>query len=406
MTETAQQEAATSIEIETPTVEDQLSADASRSAPPQVESEVPAEPEKAPAYDDGRAALAEKFKRTRVDREAPVPATGDFSDPAQMYGQVAVQPAEPEPPVEQEQSPAPPPNLKLRVRGVEREVSRDEAMRLASEATGENDLSGLTDAQIVRFAQMGAAGESYLNESRQFMETARTRVNVSRQHPDAIDPAPPATEPEPEADDTTTVDPLEQAIEQIQFGDPKEARARLGATIAEAAAKAVQQATVSDRVRQDIVNDLRAHDDFVKNHADVSSDPIASSVIRDGLLNGYREDLIKIGVPAEKIPTDMTSLANHHRQYKLQGQPVRQVATLLDAAYQRFVDWRGGSRQEQPQMPSSQTRVNVNRDERRMAIPQQPSRASVQPMTPQQATGKNSRHDAVIAAQKARGQAI
>lgn len=385
------------IEVHNGAAEDAAQTDQSLSPPPPPadnQDEQPPQEQKKPAYDDGRAALAAKFNRTRADKEPPVPSTGDYTDPTQTYGQVAKAPTPPvePPPVEEPEHKPEPQKFKVKVRGEERELTQEE---------------------LVAAAQKALAGDSYLEDARQVLETTKTRVQVSRQHPDENPPAPASTDEPvtPPDDGTTPADPLEEAIEQIQYGDPKEAKAKLSATIARAAAEAVQQATGLTRVREDIANDLRAHDEFAKKNADLASDPIAVSVIRDGLLTGYRDDLLKIGVPAENIPTDPAQLANHHRHYKLQGQPVRQVSVLLEAAAERLTQWRGGTPRKEPN-PSpaqAQTRidVNVNRDERRMAIPQQPTRANVQPsMTQPQQQGQRSRSDAVRAAQRARGQAI
>ena len=356
-------------------------------------------PEAPPIQDGGRSAIAERFKKLRSDKEPPVETTGDFVHPSQTYGQIA---AEPEPQPQNE----PQRRMKLKVRGEEREVDREEAIRMAKVVTSD-DVSMLNDDQLTRLAQIGAAGQSYLEDTKQVLETTRQRVQVSRQHPDA-QPAPTATDQDDPGDQQHPADPVEKIIEELQYGDPKEVGPKLRTTIAEIAADAIKQATVTDRVQQDIANDLRAHDEFVKKHADLASDPIAASVIRDQLLNGYRDDLRKIGVPDEAIPSDPTLLAKHHRHYKLEGQPVRQVSQLLNEAAENLQKWRGGTPRSEPApQPQSETRVNVNRDDRRMAIPHQPTRANVQPaMNAPTQPGPKSRHDAVRAAQMARGQAV
>lgn len=379
-------------------------------APPSGDAPQPREEIKPEiVQEDGRAAIAARFKKLRSDKEPGVDTTGDFIHPSQTYGQVAVEP-EPEAPKEP-QGDAPPAKITLKVRGEQREVDRDEALRLARVVVGnDEDVSSLSNEQITRLAQIGAAGQSYLDDTKQVLETTRTRVQVSRQHPDAPESAPTANQQDEPDDRQHPDDPIEALVNDLQFGDPKEAGPKLRTTIAEIAADAVKQATVTDRVQQDVANDMRAHDEFVKKYADLASDPIATSVIRDQLMNGYREDLRKIGVPEENIPSDPTALANHHRHYKLQGQPVRQVAQLLNHAAETYQNWRGGTPRTEatPQSPSEpRVEVNLNRDDRRRAIPQQPTRANVQPqMTAPQQQGPRSRHDAVKEAQRARGQAV
>lgn len=363
-----------------------------------------------PIGDGGRADIAKRFKANRGDKEKPVEATGDFSDPAQTYGTVALQEQDDQPErQEQRQEQQPAAKLKLKVRGEEREVERDEAIRLAKVVTGNDDVEGLNDDQITRLAQIGAAGQSYLDDTRQVLETTRQRVQVSRQHQDEPRPAPQATETNDNDDDgDTNADPVKNLVKEIQYGDPDQAAERLRTTMTEFAKDAVKQVSSDTRVQEDVRNDLRAHDEFVKKHADLASDPIAQTVIRDGLMNGYRDDLRKIGVPEDQIPTDPSALANHHRQYKLQGQPVRSVAKLLDDAAERLTTWRGGEvRREPTPQPKTerQVHVNVNRDTRREAIPQQPTRSNVQPLPAANANrGQPDRSAAVAKAKAARGQ--
>ncbi|WP_213287586.1 hypothetical protein [Bradyrhizobium sp. sGM-13] len=366
----------------------------------------PQEPKEESIQDGGRSAIAERFKKLRADKEPPVETTGDFIHPSQTYGQVAADQRQPEPPPAPE--PQAPRKMKLKVRGEEREVERDEAVKMAKVVAGDEDVSNLSDEQLTRLAQIGAAGQSYLEETKQVLETTK-RVQVSRQHPDAPQPAPLATEQDNPDSQQHPADPVAEIVEQLQYGDPKEVGPKLRSTIADIVTDAVKQVTVNDRVQQDVANDLLAHDDFVKKNAELAADPRATKFIRAELLDGYRDDLLKIGVPEEKIPTDPTHLANHHRHYKLQGHPVRTVSKLLEDAATSLREFRGTPRTEPSPQPKPEPRVdvNLNRDARRMAIPHQPTRANVQPaLTQPTQQGPKSRHDAVRQAQIARGQAV
>jgi hypothetical protein len=362
--------------------------------PPPADATGPAEPPKPEIIEaDPRAAIAARFKKVRVDKEPGIDATGDFNDPSQTYGQVA---KTEEPQVDEQQptqqEPPAPAKRKLKVNGQEKEY---------------------TDEEVIALAQKAAAGDDYLeqakqrfNEARQVLET--TRVHVSRQNP-AEEPATPATE----TDDGTTgqqnpADPLKEAIEQIQYGDPDKAKEVLGKTIAEVATAAVKQVSWEDRVQADVNADLRAHDEFVKKNPELASDEIAHAVIKDQLLKGYADDLRKIGVPDDNIPSDPAKLANEHRRQKLQGASVRSVAQLLDNGAARYLERIGKPRQETaPTKPANPDRVqvNLNRDDRRRAIPQQPQRANVQPVPPAaQTSGGDARKAAVERAKQARGQ--
>lgn len=378
------------IEIENPHTEDGSQNTSGIAAPPTVAGDEPP-PREVDADganpEDQRAAIAARFKRVRVDKEPPVETTGDFLDPSQVYGQVAAQNNAPAPTQEAA------PKRKVKVNGEEREITDEEYHAAAQKA--------LAAEKILEQAK------ERLAESKRVLET--TRVHVSRQNP-AEEPAPFAAEGDNDDGQQNPADPLADVVQEIQYGDPDRAKEKLGKTIAEAAAAAVKTASYEERFTTDLKSDLLAHDEFVKKHAQYANDEVAVSVIRDGLAKGYAEDLRRIGVPEERIPYDVHQLANHHRQYKLQGQPVRSVSTLLDAAAERLMQWRGGppARSETTAPPSTDPRVEVNlhRDDRRRAIPQQPPRANVQPPQTSQtpATQQTSRHSAVQRAQAARGQ--
>lgn len=357
----------------------------------------PAEPPKPEMLEqDPRAAIAARFKKLREDKEPPVETTGDFVDPSQVYGQAGKVEEEPPAPPAAEQPPAQPTKRKLKVNGQEQEYTEEEVIALAQKAAAADDI--LEQAK------------ERLAESKRVLET--TRVHVSRQNP-AEEPAPTATETDDGDGQQNPADPLKEAIEQIQYGDPDKAKEVLGKTIAEVATAAVKQVSWEDRVQADVASDLRAHDDFVKKNEDLAKDPRAAKLIRAELLDGYAEDLRKIGVPDDKIPTDATQLANLHRGHKLRGAQVRSVSKLLEDAGNSVREFAkiGAPRQETaPQRPTNpnpeRVQVNLNRDDRRRAIPQQPQRANVQPAQTNTAPASqmDSRKAAVERAKAARGQ--
>lgn len=377
---------------------DTTSADHSLNPAPVDDNPRPADPPKPEILEqDPRAAIAARFKKLREDKEPPVETTGDFVDPSQVYGQAGKTEEPPAPPPAPEQPTAQPSKRRLKVNGQEREY---------------------TDEEVTALAQKAAAADDYLEQAKErFSEAKRvletTRVHVSRQNP-AEEPAPTATETDDGTDgQQNPADPLKEAIEQIQYGDPDKAKEVLGKTIAEVATAAVKQVSWDDRVRNDVASDLSAHDEFVKNNDDLAKDPRAAKLIRAELLDGYAEDLRKIGVPDDKIPTDATQLANLHRGHKLRGAQVRSVAKLLEDAgnsVREFAKIGAPRRETAPQTPANQNpervQVNLNRDDRRRAIPQQPQRANVQPAqaNPAPASQMDSRKAAVERAKAARGQ--
>lgn len=371
-------------------------ADRGLQAPPQgsADNDPPAPPPQDGANpDDSRAAIAARFKRVREDKEPAVEATGDFLHPSQTYGQVGADQKQPDPPPAEPEAPVPAAKRKLKVNGQEIERTQEE---------------------IDAAAQKSFAADDYLEQAKKKLKDAEqvletTRVHVSRQNP-AERPAPTAAEGDDNDGQQNPADPLKDVIQEIQYGDPDKAKDLLGKTIADAATAAARTVSSQDRVREDIAKDLLAHDEFVKKNPNLAEDEDAHDFIRSGLLRGYREDLRKIGVPDENIPTDTSQLANLHRRHKLEGKSMRSVSTLLDAAHERLTTFRGGApRAENPNpQPSAEPRVevNLNRDDRRRAIPQQPQRANVQPSQNQNqpASQQDSRKSAVQRAQAARGQ--
>jgi hypothetical protein len=391
-TEDKKKEEVVQIEVHNAAGEDNASQRHEIATPPAGDDGAP-EPKPAPppVFEDPRAAIAARFKKQRETQDTPVEAHGDHTDPTQLYGKMGAVP-EPEPPAEevvQEEPKAPEPRkIKIKVRHEERE---------------------LTEEEVIALAQKAAAGDSYLEDAKKVFETAK--VHVSRPHQDAAAPA--------KADDQTDgddpphqADDVAELVKDIQYGDPDQAAEKLRTTMRSVAEDAVKKVTIDDRVREDTARDISAFQDFVKANPDLAGDENASAVIKTNLMKGYREDLRKIGVPEETISKiTEEQLPVHHRHYKLQGQPVRQVSALLETAKKTYMDWKGGPPREEPKpspQPKTQVSVTVDRDERRRAIPHQPSRAAVPPqmMQPQKQDGQSSRSQAVVNMRKARGQIV
>jgi hypothetical protein len=121
----------------------------------------------------------------------------------------------------------------------------------------------------------------------------------------------------------------------------------------------------------------------------------------------YKEDILALGITEDQCRTT-NEIANWHRFYRMNGYEVRGTKELLETSKDRFVQWRGGSRGESNQRsttkrPAPSIQVNVQRDERRMAIPNQPTRAAV-PRRDAQTPVRQSGSDVVAAMRRQRGQ--
>ena len=342
--------------------------------------------------DEARNAIADRFKRPGV-----LPFNGDLADPEMLYGEAGRAPTlEPEPdttvvgdamPTE----PAPEKRV-LKIRGQDVE---------------------LTDQEILERARKVTSADSYLEEARKLLEEAKTikgeRAARDRQPPDGqsstqddgLDSDPQQDQGRPHAPG------LKEVIEKIQFGDPEEAASELGRFIKTAAKTEADQGHITRLFNNDLVRSQQALKDFTDANPELAKDDLASMAIERSMYALYREDILKLGVVDEaQIPTDTGVLANWHRYYRVHGQPVRSTPELLNAAKDRFVTWRG-QRAPTPQparKEAPRVNVNVDRTERRLAIPNQPTRAvaprrDVQ-QTPQRTTGS----DVVAEMRKARGQ--
>lgn len=343
--------------------------------------------------DQERLEIAKRFTASRQDPQ-DVDYHGDHNDPTQHYGAVAKgpepeQPEQPQPEPQAQPEPAPR-KIKLTVRRQEIELPEDE---------------------VIAHAQKALAADTYFDDAKRIYEDAR-RAAPSRPHPDENQPAPAAEEtiddldnpqPHPEADE------FEELVEKIQYGDKKEAAEVLRTTLTKITKQSSLEQSWEEKINNDLVSDTQTYQEFAARNAELAKDENAVAVIKKNLLDGYREDLRKIGVPEDRIPKDETVLAQHHRVYKLKGQPVRTVGQLLEDAKGRFVQWRGGApaQQKATQQPNgNRPAVNVNRSDRREAIPHQPSRAAVPPQMQRSQTpaAPTDRSEIVRRAREARGQ--
>lgn len=361
--------------------------------------ETPAEPA-APAApvrervqsDVDRASIAEKFAARRKATNEGLPFAGNVA-PALNGGNLTAETPEPEPPAAAEAAPTPeghpqgapsdskPRTVKLVVRREEREVD---------------------EAELTRLAQIGAANESYLGEARNILEEAK-RVASSRPHPGDTAPAKAAETPANPDDQSHPTDPFEDAADKIQFGEKSEVAKALRDTTMSAATTAARRVALEDRFNGDLRLSTREYNEFAAANADLLKDPITEAGLERLFQNGLREDLIKVGVPAEKIPRNPDDLINAHRVLRIQGEPVRGTKDILAASKTTFESWKGGTPAPTPQ-PATQVVVQVNRDVRRASIPQQPSRAAAPPQASAPApSAASTRSGAVSNMRRARG---
>lgn len=346
--------------------------------------------------DEKRLKMADRFKRSNDER----PFDGDFTREENLYGEVAdenladdlagTDPAEPAAaaPAQDERIHT------IKVRG--KEVK-------------------LTTAELLERASKVEAADSYLQESRDLLEQAK-QIRGPRAAPDAQ---------HPEREDGTQDDRLDQddrqptrrpgpdltaVVEKIQFGDPKEAAAELANVIRDEAGKIANEGHVARLVANDQARTKQALKAFREKYADLDKDEIAAGVI-DRQVNAILfEEIKSLGVDEAQIPRDPRVLADWHRLYRVHGHELSKPDQVLEQAKSRFDKWRGVSSEPAPAPRTKEAprvAVNVDRTQRRMAIPNQPS-AAVTPRRPAAApvTEQNSRKSAVQEMRRSRGQTV
>jgi hypothetical protein len=344
-----------------------------------------------------RDAIAARFKP-----DGDTAFDGDLTRPENLYGDAAQERLEPEPGADaligDEIKPAAPqPQMITRtVRGKPVTRSIDEWLELASKVD---------------------AADSYLEEGRSLLEDAKTlkaeRAGRDRQHPDGQ-----SSTQDDGLDATRTDGPqhpgddLGAVVEQIQFGDPKEAAKLLQGAIRKEAGKIADEGHQTRLFNNDLARSQKALADFKVANPELDADPLASRAIEQLMYDQYREDIIALGVVDEaQIPSDPRTLANWHRFYKVNGHAVRSTPDLLNKAKEKFVAWRGAppkppTTQQAPRREAPRVEINVDRDARRAAIPLQPTRA-VAPRRDAALTPKpTSDSDVVKAMRRARGQPV
>lgn len=353
--------------------------------------------------DAAREKIANRFRR-----EDSVPFDGDMTKDENLYGSVARQELEPDPDAAEP--------------GVPRDQQRQAPS--AQDKTYTIKVRGqeihLTEAQLLERASKVEAADSYLAESRDLLEQAKGIRNERAEHAGRDDQRHPVDRQSSTQDDEQNRDDnqstrrpgpdLEKLVEEIQFGDPKEAAAKLGQAIVQAADDSADKRQLNRLMKNDLTKSQQALQDFETTNPDIAKDPNAAALMEKNIYDIFREDIVKLGVvDADKIPTDKKTLADWHRFYRVNGQPVSDIKPLLEEAKKRVVSWRGPastSTKPTPRRDAPRVEVNVDRTARREAIPNQPTRAVAPRANPTQQTAPAKGSDVVKEMRRARGQPV
>lgn len=349
--------------------------------------------------DQKRAEFAKRFKR---DDEGDVPYNGNPNDPEMQYGKFGrAQEPEPEPePEPQAREPQP------------------QAEERKHTITVRGKVLHLTDAELLERASKVEAADSYLAESRDLLEQARAarKNNAERTGEEPHRPEDRRSTQEDElnppiaTEDGQRTDPLEQAIEEIQFGDPKEAAGKIRQVIAQVSDESADQRQMNRLLQKDAMASVTAIKAFKDQNPDLN-EPDTERWIENKLYDLQRDEIAKLGVvDPDKIPTDTKTLARWHQFYRVNGANVSDQGALLNEAKTRLDKWRGVSPKpatQQQRREAPRIEVNVNRDTRRAAIPNQPSRPSAPvPDAVQQKPQGSNRANVIANMRRGRGQLV
>lgn len=359
--------------------------------------------------DAKRNAIIDRFKRPDTS-----PFDGDLTKLENLVGEVGAEELEPDPD-------APEPG----VRADQRQAA-DPAARQAEQPSGKTrtllvrgQLVEMSEEDILKAAQKTLAGDSYLDDARRILEEAKDikaeRAGRGSQHPeDETQTRDDGQEPDRRGTERRTQGPdLKGLVEKIQFGDPEEAARALGEVITqqatETASKVADEGHVNRLIKNDLAKSQLELKAFRAANPDLDADPRASRMITQEIYDLYREEIKALGMDESQIPKDEKTLADWHRFYRVNGHEVSKTSDILNKAKDRYLGWRGENpTNKQPAKPNKDApriAVNVDRTERRQAIPQQPTRAVAprRDVAPAQSP-EESRKSAVQEMRRQRGQ--
>ena len=371
--------------------------------------------------DEQRNRLADRFKQRRAAAGGQLDFHGDHRDPTQVYGQLAV------------------PDDGRRTREDGGQTTEDRGQTPAFAGAGSQDqpdpssvpassdqlyrakVNGvdvlLTEDQVLAEAQKSLAASDLLAQAKQVYRGVKQGAPSLPAAPNqGDDPASGGSAPQP--DPLPNQEPsIAELVAELQSGDPDAAGAKLEQTIESRAQRvagnAAREAVLRERIERELATARRVLGTFEAANADLARDEFAREAVERQVYREYGEDLKALGIPVDHIPQDPVTRASWHNQLRATGAPVRDVGTILTAARDRFVAWRGGgpNGQPKPQPQAARTapprmEVSVNRDDRRAVLPTQPTRASVPPKAASAAPPQRSRSDVIAGVRKSRGQIV
>jgi hypothetical protein len=267
----------------------------------------------------------------------------------------------------------------------------------------------LPEQDVVAEAQKSLAAGNILETAKEFLQGAKREPR---------DAATPSDRDEPAAAAGANRDPYGELVEELQFGNPRDASEKLRAAIESERQTAARDAARHVRVENELVRSQGALQAFQTHHPELAADEFARDAITTQVqreINADLEAARRSGVLAE-IPRTQDERNGLHTQLRAFGAPVRGMADIFTEAGKKYQTWRGDQPAPRPattttQPASAAPRVELSpaREQRRAAIPTQPASGSVPPRPaapPLEQTTAQRRSAAVMAMRRARGQIV
>jgi hypothetical protein len=371
--------------------------------------------ERVTSFDRGRADIAARFKEKRAALGGQVEFHGDMRDPSQTYGPYAAPveplapaaPTAPQPPTETQAAadaagapsgPEAPRLIKVKVHGREAFLPEQDVIAEAQKSLAAGNL-----LETAKEVLAGARGQT--------PASAGAGLDVGGQRSD-----------NPSSDS----DPYTELAQTLQLDGAEVAGSKLRAAIetetARARQEAAREAARQVRIETELAASQRAMTAFEQTHPELAADEFARDAITTQVQREINADLqaaVTQGILKE-LPRSQDERNGLHTQLRAFGAPVRPIGDIFTAASSKYATWRGGTPAPRPAavvaqpsttqpQPAAAPRVELTtaRQERRAAIPTQPTNGTVPPrapVAPTELTMAQRRSAAVMAMRKARGQ--
>jgi hypothetical protein len=330
-------------------------------------------------------------------------------DPANLYGQDAVdtmsgQPAAPEAPAPVEQ-PAPAAEARQAPQAPQEQM-------IEVVVDGQRMMKPLSD--VVAAYQKTEAIDRRLQEAKEIVRQAKDLRTPQGLFPSQPDPEPILAAPQrPPAQNPVSRDELKDAVEKIQLGSVEEGVEAFEKIVSRIAQPQARDDGMPFEQRLALFEDQRDGERVLsdlKNNLPEVQDPFFQNLLHAGVERAMRDDLMNLGLSESEISArirDNADLASVHKALRVDPRTrmqVRGVHEITQAGVESAYQWLNAQRApvDQPPQNPAPAQVNVQaRQERKQSLQPQPA-PRTQPAFSQQPE-RRSTSQVVAAMNKTRG---